>query len=257
MGFFDRFNKQSGGYIFISHSHKDIDTIRGIRNDLEKEGFEPLCFYLKCLDDDSEIEDLIKREIDAREWFLFTDSKNARESRWVRMERDYICQTDDKKIISVELSDEEAVRHAVRQIKQSLRFYFAHSRADAATVQRIKDRMTKKDYLVYSDEDLKCGDAWADTIGRMIREAAEEGCVLLLLSEASVRSHYVIDELRYAAEMHSRLFPIVLGKIPDMPDDMRYLIGDLQYFMLPEDPTDEQLDGMIDRIGRVLLRLRY
>ena len=67
MGIFDQLQKSKGGYIFLSHSHEDIEKVREIRNSLEQDGFEPLCFYLKCLSDDSEIEDLIKREIDARE----------------------------------------------------------------------------------------------------------------------------------------------------------------------------------------------
>ena len=74
MGFFDKLNKTNGGYIFISHSHNDIEKVRKIRNLLEKDGFEPLCFYLKCLSNANEIEDLIKREIDAREWFIFVNS---------------------------------------------------------------------------------------------------------------------------------------------------------------------------------------
>ena len=89
MDFIEQIKNSEGGYIFISHSHKDIKKVRKIRNKLEDNGFEPLCFYLKCMNDDTEIEDLIKREIDAREWFLFVDSKNSRESKWVSLERDY------------------------------------------------------------------------------------------------------------------------------------------------------------------------
>ena len=40
------------GFVFISHSHKDIATVRRIRNKLESLGFEPLLFYLKCLSDE-------------------------------------------------------------------------------------------------------------------------------------------------------------------------------------------------------------
>ena len=87
-GFFEKLRKTKGGYIFLSHSHDDIEKVRKIRNALEKDGFEPLCFYLKCLEDDDEIADLIKREIDAREWFVFVDSENARKSRWVTLERE-------------------------------------------------------------------------------------------------------------------------------------------------------------------------
>ena len=49
-----------------------------------------LMFYLKCLSDENEIEELIKREIDEREWFIYADSQNARASRWVQTEREYI-----------------------------------------------------------------------------------------------------------------------------------------------------------------------
>ena len=41
MGFFDNLEKSKGGYIFISHSHDDIERVRIIRNELEKFGFEP------------------------------------------------------------------------------------------------------------------------------------------------------------------------------------------------------------------------
>ena len=103
MSFFDKLKKAKGGYIFLSHSHDDIEKVREIRNSLEKNGFEPLCFYLKCLDDDSEIEDLIKREIDAREWFVFVNSENSRRSKWVTLEREYIERTNKKKSKSNDL----------------------------------------------------------------------------------------------------------------------------------------------------------
>ena len=72
---FENWGKGEGGYMFISHSHLDIEKVRKIRNALEEAGFDPLCFYLKCLTDEDEVEGLIKREIDAREWFVYIDSK--------------------------------------------------------------------------------------------------------------------------------------------------------------------------------------
>jgi len=47
-----KFIDGEGGYVFISHSHQDIEKVRKIRNEMEDQGFEPLCFYLKCLTDD-------------------------------------------------------------------------------------------------------------------------------------------------------------------------------------------------------------
>ena len=60
MDFSKKIEKTGEGYIFLSHSHKDINKVRQIRNQLEEEGFEPLCFYLKCL---ASISRLIKSSI--------------------------------------------------------------------------------------------------------------------------------------------------------------------------------------------------
>ena len=47
-------------WIFLSHSNKDFAKVRLIRNYLEEHSLRPLMFYLKCLSNDDEINDLIK-----------------------------------------------------------------------------------------------------------------------------------------------------------------------------------------------------
>lgn len=47
MSVFDELKERGkGGCIFVLHSHDDIKKVRKVRNLLEEEGFEPLCFYL-------------------------------------------------------------------------------------------------------------------------------------------------------------------------------------------------------------------
>ena len=48
-------------WIFLSHSSDDFDKVRKIRNYLEEKSYRPLMFYLKCLESDEEIYDLITR----------------------------------------------------------------------------------------------------------------------------------------------------------------------------------------------------
>ena len=65
-----------GATIFLSHSSKDLKKVRWIRNEFEKLGQNPLTFSLKCLDDNDpstqkELLELLKREIESREWFVF------------------------------------------------------------------------------------------------------------------------------------------------------------------------------------------
>ena len=68
-----------GGYVFVSHSHLDIEKVRKIRNFLESEGIEPILFYLRCMDGGDEqkigaLKKLICDEIDAREFFLYINT---------------------------------------------------------------------------------------------------------------------------------------------------------------------------------------
>ena len=64
-------------WVFLSHSNKDYEKVRRIRNLLEDQSFRPLMFFLCCLEDDQEIDDLIKREIDHRTRFIYGSSDNA------------------------------------------------------------------------------------------------------------------------------------------------------------------------------------
>ena len=77
--------------IFLSHSSKDIDKVRKIRDVLEALDFQPLMFYLKCLDDDNQnLEAFIKKEIEARNIFIYCKSEHSEKSVWVQKELEYI-----------------------------------------------------------------------------------------------------------------------------------------------------------------------
>lgn len=44
-----------GIWVFLSHSNKDYEKVRQVRNILEQQGYRPLMFFLNCLNDDNEI----------------------------------------------------------------------------------------------------------------------------------------------------------------------------------------------------------
>ena len=85
-------HEPQGAWIFVSHSNRDIEKVREIRNELERRGHNPVLFFLKCMEtteaDDRLLWQLIEREIKAREWFILCDSPNARNSAavWREME---------------------------------------------------------------------------------------------------------------------------------------------------------------------------
>lgn len=92
--------------IFISYSQKDIEKVRKVRDVLETINCEPILLYLVCLDEkQDELEDLIKREIDARNIFIYCKSKNSERSKWVRKEKDYIEQSKKNRIYEIDLEE--------------------------------------------------------------------------------------------------------------------------------------------------------
>ena len=248
---FEQINK---GYVFISHSHSDIEKVRGIRNRLEKEGFEPLCFYLKCLNDDSEIEELIKREIDAREWFVFVDSENSRNSRWVQLEREYINSTNSKKVINLELDDKKSFARTINKILHHLRVCVVSSGVDRELSSRLQIALEKKDYLVFGSRNFKGQKNFWSTTKKEVAKAAKEGCVIALLSEQSMMSVYFKHQIRIALNKRGNVIPVLIGDAKISDDYARMLAG-VPVYRLDENPTNEQITEMLDQIGDRITKL--
>ena len=77
---------------------------RKLRDILEYLECEPLLFYLKCLDDnDTELQTFIKREIEARNIFLYCKSHNSESSSWVKKELDYIKSFDSNRLYTIDI----------------------------------------------------------------------------------------------------------------------------------------------------------
>ena len=92
-------------YVFLSHSKNDILKARKVRDYLEERSAEPILFNLKCLTDSDELSGLVRREIEAREWFLYLDSADAKTSARAQAELSYARDILKKKIFRVNLED--------------------------------------------------------------------------------------------------------------------------------------------------------
>lgn len=53
---------ENGFWVFVSHSTKDFERVRLVRNALEDSGFRPNLFYLKCMENEDEINTLKARD---------------------------------------------------------------------------------------------------------------------------------------------------------------------------------------------------
>ena len=231
---------KEGGWIFISHSHLDIKIVRKIRNKLEEQGYEPLMFYLKCLNDDNEIESLIKREIDEREWFIYVDSKNAANSRWVQTERQYISQLKDKKIFTININDD--IIKQIDNITSQLKVYISYSGRDKYLYDKIKLALLEKDFLVLDNESMS-GDI-VSSIKNQIDQTVRNGFVLLLVTKNSIKSEWIKREIEYAKISGGKIIPIYVGDAT-LDKALSFHLGEVQGVHLDEMPSQEQIKKII------------
>lgn len=257
--FTEKQSEEDNGYIFISHSHKDKKAVHEIRNYLEAYNFDALCFFLKCLNDDSEeLTSLIKREIDAREWFLYVDSENARNAKWVKNELDHIRSKPNRRILKVDLENKELVENVLNLMMRNLRIFVSYAYSDRDTAKRICDKLREKGYLVFSCEDIALGENYVKKIDTEIKAAAKEGCVLTLISDTFLQSANCFDELMYAVKKGENIFPVFLGQtnLAEKSVFSYLLSGCVNSVVLPENPDDSAIDDLVEQIGDYIMK-RY
>lgn len=213
-------------YFFVSHSHLDIEKVRIIRNIIEETFFyEPILFFLKCLSDENELQNLIRREIDERIWFVYCKSQNAEKSAYVRDERAYLQKLVDggKKInvLTVELDkfniwDEECYDYIRRQIAYQIRKtkpFLCYSSYDAEAAQALYRCLQAHEYPVWMDTDLSLSSDWGESVKSHIKEHSyKDGCILMLISEKSINSEFIKREIIYALECNAFILPVVCSE---------------------------------------------
>lgn len=244
-----------GAWIFLSHSTKDWDEVRRVRNLLEEKGHRPLVFFLKCLTEHSELDELIRREMEARTWFLLCDSKNARQSSWVQAEIKYIKGMHGKHHEEIDLN--APIKSQVERIDRLCKrvtVFLSYAHIDLPYARRIKEALVSHDYSVWLDiEQLASGANWSQQITSALDAAVERGFVLVLLSPRSVLS--LARQINDAFDKASRaphganIIPIViedLGPIRGaMPSAARALLGGVQGFDFSRGDFDSTMATLI------------
>jgi hypothetical protein len=211
--------KGEGAWIFVSHSHKDIEKVRFIRNEFEKRGGNPLLFFLKCLDDESELDDLIKREISERNWFILCDSPNARASKWVQEEVKMIKSLENKVFEKINLEDDiEKQLNKIKSFSRRSTVFISHTMKDGEIGRKITKKLKENDFGVYDYNEVLPSPIYSvqDLMNRAIDTVLENGIFLVLISQHTFESKYVIDEIFYAIEKNAKVFHVIVDNIEDM-----------------------------------------
>lgn len=252
--------REGGSWIFLSHSSKDIDKVRLIRNEFERMGHNPLAFHLRCLSTDTEegrkeLDSLIKREIDAREWFVFCESPAASESPYVAEEHAYIVDSGKEMIWSLDMTqDIETILRKVRQICKDIEVYISYSCADMKAANLLADLFSEKDFSVWTpDSMLNPGMNWADEIGGAIQRCSYEGFIILLISENSMSSDWIEKEIAMITNYSGgdNIIPVILGDVTIPATETYQWLSPYRY-VLPAKPSKEDFRILLEDIKKTV-----
>jgi len=250
-------DNENGAWIFVSHSLKDWNKVREIRNQLELKGHKPLLFFLKCLNDNSEVDDLIKREIAARNWFILCDSVNAKESKWVQTEIDFIRSLPDKVYQVIDLDDDlDSQIEGIKTLSKRITIFLSYAHKDFKQAQAISVQLEQNDYTVFLDyQSLDTSIPWAEQLRAAINETIEEGFFLMLISDHTINSQFSLNEIEYALDKHklgnygNNIIPIFLtdpfSTINSMPQNLTNLFSNIQYFDFSKGDFNQNIKSLI------------
>lgn len=209
-------NKMNQLTIFLSHSHKDIEKVRKLREILESLEFEPLIFYLQCLDDNNEeLEDFIMREIDARNVFIYCKSKNAENSEWVQKELQYIKSSNLRRLytIDIDLPLNQTLVTLLTSLCKLIKYnkvFISCSHGDKQLCMAVKELLLKNGYIVYRYETIVKQEEHVKTI----REILRNGLFLPIITPNYMNSIYCKTELESALDsVDYGIEPIILPLI--------------------------------------------
>ena len=226
---------------FLSHSSKDIDKVRQIRDILEVLDYEPLLFHLKCLDDDNDdLETFIKKEIESRNIFIYCKSENAEASRWVQKELEYIKSFDSKRLFTIDISlpfKDTIVQLllSITEIIKKNRVFLScsHASPEAQYGDSIEKFLTEQNFDVIRYKTL---DYSKDTEHKSA--LTEAATFITVISRASLNSIYCKSELGHVlhnynknpSEFSHKIIPIYYGVSRSLVQKLELFNSSLQFF---------------------------
>lgn len=226
--------------IFLSHSHKDEEKVRKIRDVFEILDCEPLIFFLKCLDDNNtELEDFIKKEIEARNIFLYCKSDNAEKSEWVQKELEYIKSLDEKRLYEIDIDKEFSlgiikILSCIQDIIKSNKVFIVGSEKDRALIKKISDYLRNKGMVVIGEDLEKSfkssiynkNNVIINNIVKDIKDVSKEGKFIILCTHNLVESNFLLTVIQSIFNNEGQYIAIINDKeIFDQNIELDYYFG--------------------------------
>jgi hypothetical protein len=113
---------------------------------------------------------------------------------------------------------------------ETQQYFFSYSRKDADFVIKLAGDLKKAGLNVWVDQlDILPGARWDDSIEKGLRDASS---MLVVLSETSIQSENVMDEVSYALGKGKRVVPLLIHNC-----DVPFRLARLQYIDFTKDYT--------------------
>ena len=111
---------------------------------------------------------------------------------------------------------------------ETQQYFFSYSRKDADFVIKLAGDLKKTGINTWVDQlDILSGARWDDSIEKGLRDASG---MLVVLSETSIQSENVMDEVSYALSKGKRVLPLLIHNC-----DIRFRLARLQYIDFTKD----------------------
>lgn len=219
---------EEGFWVFVSHSTKDFERVCLVRNALEDSGFRPILFYLKCLENENEVNGLLKREIDARKRFILCDSPNAQASKFVQSEVEYIRSKnrmyeiiDLSKIDIDSQNAEKEVLELIKPFRRRTSVFLCYASEDKNIAKLVCDYLILQGFNV---NDISLFDTqewyryfgnlekWTEAIRQQVVSTLSDGYFLYLIG--SSQSYFIQEEFYYAFEYAPKMIlPVIINSL--------------------------------------------
>lgn len=228
--------------IFLSHSSRDLEVVRKIRDSMEVLGFDPLMFCLHCLDDNKDtLEDFIKQEIDARNVFVYCKSPNAESSPWVQKELEYIAAKPFHRFYEIDITrpfDETLPELLLflSELKRRNTVFLGASKKDQALYDQIASIFRKRDFTVLSYGALVS----REDIENKIDLALGNGYFVPIITNDYINSRYCMTEFEIAIESErlDRICPLLVNLNDDSVRHLLRRAGNYEHCVKLETDTD-------------------
>ena len=238
--------------VFLSHSHKDIDKVRKLRNMLEYLDCEPLIFFLKCLDDGGgELEPFIQREIEARNVFLYCKSENSEKSDWVQRELAHIRKVDSNRLYTIDI--DKNLTHGmigllriITQIVSGNQIFLCSATDDIDLTDTVRETLINNGYKIYGENVRTLSN---NEVLERIRETGVNGIFLPIITDAFLKNLNCINALENAFKEDIRMFAVYVGEIDsekyNLSIPMKYYLSRADFYDITAENNEESASLLV------------